>query len=534
MQLTDQSNYRAVGTLGKGLFGNPWLVAAAVTLATFMEILDTSATNVALPYIAGDLSASVTEGAWVLTSYLAANAVVLPLTSWLSSLFGRKTFYISCVTIFTASSFLCGVAPTLPLLVALRILQGASGGGLQPISQAILMETFPEEKQGTAMSLYGMAAVLAPTIGPTLGGWITDHLSWRWIFFINIPVGIVSVMLTSQLVHDPEYLERKTWRDTRIDYIGLALLASGLAALQILLDKGQEDDWFGSSFIVICALIALIGLVGATIWELLHKEPIVNLRLLRDRSLFLGTVLIFLYGLLLYGSTYLLPLFLQSSMGYTAFLAGMALAPGGFLAATIAMPLAGRLIPKLGTRVLLVAAFGLAAFGLHELARLNLAASFSVVAASWFISRFGLGLVFVPLNIAAFSTTPKERMNQASSLINLSRNIGAAVGISAMTTVLARRSQFHQTVLAAQLTPSNAWFQMVNRSLSQQLHIRGVATADATGRSIAWIYSELQGQASLLSFMDAFWILSTVAAVLIPAALLLRSVKQKKRGKITD
>lgn len=513
------------------LRANPWLIAITVTLATFMEILDTSAANVALPHIAGGLSASVDESSWVLTSYLAANAIVLPMTGWLTTLFGRKNFYITCVALFTGSSFLCGIAPTLPTLIVFRCFQGASGGALQPISQAILMETFSAERQGTAMSIYGMAAVLAPTLGPTLGGWITDNASWRWIFFINLPIGLLSIMLTSLLVHDPPYLVRRKLGEQRIDFVGFGLLATGLASLQIFLDKGQEDDWFGSHFILTFFCLAILGLIGGAVWEWFFSQPIVNVRLLRDQNLLLGTALMFLLGFILYASTYVVPLFLQSRLGYTAFSAGMALAPGGLLAATLAMPLAGRLIGRVGSRALLILGFCVGGYGLYRLSGITLEVSFGMIVALWIVSRFGFGIVFVPLNIAAFATTEKADVGQASGLVNLARNVGAGVGISALSTLIARRSQLHQTNLAANLAIGEGGMRDHYAALCRHLSEAGSSIPDAAVRASAMLYRELDAQSQMLSFADAFWVLSIISVLSLPVLMLLKSVKTKAKGR---
>src|SRR5471030_2756536 len=336
---------------------NQWAIALAVTLATFMEVLDTSIANVALPHIAGSLSAGQDESTWVLTSYLVSNAIVLPLSGWLSSIIGRKRFYMSCVALFTISSFLCGLAPNLTTLIICRILQGAGGGGLQPSEQAILADTFEPRKRGMAFAVYGMAVVLAPAIGPTLGGWITDNFNWRWIFFINIPVGIISLLLTNMLITDPPYMKQKKRTGFKIDYIGLGLLALGLGTLQVVLDKGQRDDWFGSHLIVIMTVISAIALIAVVIWEWYHKDPIIDLHLFKDRSFAVGNMLMFMVGFALMSSTVLLPLFMQTIMGYTAEQAGLALKPGGF-AILVAMPVVGFLLGRYDARRLLLCGMG--------------------------------------------------------------------------------------------------------------------------------------------------------------------------------
>src|SRR3979490_2361611 len=332
---------------------NPWIIAMAVTLATFMEVLDTSIANVSLPHIAGSLSAGTDESTWVLTSYLVSNAIVLPLSGWISSIIGRKRFYMSCVAIFTISSLLCGLAPNLGMLIFFRILQGAGGGGLQPSEQAILADTFPPAKRGMAFAVYGLAVVLAPAIGPTLGGWITDNFTWRWIFLLNIPVGILSLMLTSRLIQDPPEFRRRKWSETQIDYMGLGLIVVGLGALQIVLDKGQREDWFESQFIVVLSVVSAAALILAVIWEWRHKDPIVELHLYKERTFATANFLMFMLGFALLGSTLLLPLFMQTLLGYTAERSGMALSPGGFTIMVI-MPIVGFLLSRYSPRYLMM------------------------------------------------------------------------------------------------------------------------------------------------------------------------------------
>src|SRR5262252_7951988 len=351
---------------------NPWVIAGIVLLATFMEVLDTSVANVALPHIAGNLSASVDEATWVLTAYLVANAIVLPLSGWFSTLFGRKRFYMACVAIFTVSSLLCGIAPSLPLLIFFRILQGLGGGALQPISQAILVESFPKEKQGVAMAFYGMGVVVAPVIGPTLGGWITDNYTWRWIFLINIPVGILSLSLTAAMIFDPPHLVRKTFANgLKLDYIGLGLLSLGLASLEILLDEGQRNDWFGSTMIVAAAVIAVVALVAVVIWELRQEQPVVDFRILANRNFALAAVIMYAIGFTMYGSTAILPIFLQTIVGYTALLSGLVLSPGG-IAMMISFAIVGRMIGKVQPRALMIFGLVVSALGLFQMSNFNL------------------------------------------------------------------------------------------------------------------------------------------------------------------
>ena len=377
----------------------PWIIALTVMLATFMEVLDTSVANVSLPHIAGNLAASLDESTWVLTAYLVSNAIVLPLAGWFSTLFGRKRFYMFCVAVFTVASCLCGFAPSLDALIVFRILQGLGGGALQPISQAILVESFPKKKHGMAMAVYGMGVVLAPTIGPTLGGWITDSYSWRWIFFINVPVGILSLTLTTLLIFDPPYLRRRTFGNFRMDYTGLGLIATGLGFLEVFLDEGQRKDWFSSPLIVISASIAGACLILAVVWEIWHEDPVVELRLLRDRRFAIGTFTMFGLGFVLYASTVLLPMFLRTLMGYDALTSGMALSPGG-VAVVLLMPLVGILLSRFEPRWLVAFGLAVSALGLFQMAGFNTQIDFRTAATARIVQSIGMAFLFVPINTA--------------------------------------------------------------------------------------------------------------------------------------
>ena len=502
---------------------NPWLIAFTVMLATFMEVLDTSIANVALPHIAGSLSAGVDESTWVLTSYLVSNAIVLPLTGWFSRLFGRKSFYMSCVLIFIVSSFLCGVATSLPMLVLFRVLQGAGGGGLQPVSQAILVESFPRAKQGMAMAVYGMGVVVAPIVGPTLGGWITDNYSWRWIFFINIPVGLLSVFLTSTLIHDPPHVSRlENGKRVHIDFIGLGLLSVGLGFLQIVLDKGQRDDWFSSHFIAWCSCACAFGLIGAVIWELRQKDPVVELHLFKDRNYATATFLMFLLGVVLYGSTVLLPVLLQTLAGYTAQLSGLVLSPGAIVT-LVSLPLVGWLLARYHARWLVIFGLVVLSFGMFQLAYINLTTSFRTFVYLWMISRGGLGFLFVPINVVAFSFVPKQRMNNATGLINLARNIGGSVGISLVTTMQARLAQKHQVDLVSHMSPLNPRYLDALHGLSGNLLAHGSSATAAAQQAQTLLYDELLRQSAMLSFIDVFWILGAVCLGMIPLMFLIKA-----------
>ena len=503
---------------------NPWVIALTVMLATFMEVLDTSVANVALPHIAGNLSAGVDESTWVLTSYLVSNAIVLPLTGWLSSLFGRKRFYMTCVALFTISSFLCGLAPTLPLLVFFRILQGAGGGALQPISQAILVESFPKQKQGMAMAIYGMGVVVAPILGPTLGGWITDDYSWRWIFFINIPVGVLSLLFTYLLIFDPPYLVRKNFREMKIDYMGLGLLSVGLGFLQIVLDKGERDDWFGSNFIIGCSAVALVGLVGAVLWELYSDDPVVDLRMLKDRNFAVATFTMFMLGFVLYGTTVLLPLLLQTLMGYTALLSGLVLSPGS-LVVLLALPIVGRLTQIVEARWLVAIGLAITGFSLLHMAHFNLEIDFRTAVMAWTYSRLGMAFLFTPINVMAFYFIPKEKMNNATGIINLARNIGGSVGIANVTTLLARRAQVHQSTLVSHLTPLDPAYTASLSGARRFLMSQGSNPVQALNQAHGLIYGNLIRQASMLAYIDSFWLLGLTFLAMIPFMFLMKKIQ---------
>jgi DHA2 family multidrug resistance protein len=507
---------------------NPWIIAGVVMLATFMEVLDTSIANVALPHIAGSLSATVDESTWVLTSYLVSNAIVLPLTGWFSTLFGRKRFYMGCVALFTISSFLCGLAPSLSMLVILRVIQGAGGGGLQPISQAILVESFDREHQGMAMAVYGMGVVVAPIIGPTLGGWITDNYSWRWIFFINVPIGIISLLMTSGLITDPPYLVRRTLKQgLRIDFMGLGLLSLGVGCLQVMLDKGQIDDWFGSHFIVAMAMLAVIGLVGVVLWELRQKDPMIDLRLLKDKNFAVSTFTMFALGVVLYGTTVLLPVLVQTLMGYTAELSGLVLSPGAVIT-MFTMPLVGWLLSRYEARWLVIVGLLILSVGMFKLSHISLDVDFWTLVLIWCISRGGLGFLFVPINVMAFYFVPKEKTNNATGLINVARNIGGSVGISLVTTFQARWAQVHQNDLLNRLTPYNQAYESALRGTARTLQAGGASATQALQQSHGLLYNELVRQASMVSYINVFWTLAVTCLCMIPLMFIMRRMRPRK------
>ena len=506
---------------------NPWVIAGTVMLATFMEVLDTSVANVALPHMAGNLGATTDEATWVLTAYLVANAIILPMSGWFSMIFGRKRFYMTCVFLFTLSSVLCGMAPSLFMLIVFRVMQGVGGGALQPVSQAILRETFPREKQGMAMAMFGVGVVFAPVIGPTLGGWITDNWSWRWIFLINLPVGVLSLVLTSLLVHDPPWLKRRTLKEGHIDFLGLGLLTVGLGALEIMLDEGQRNDWFGSNMIVSAAVLAAACLTAVVFWELRHEHPVVDFHLLKDRNFAISTFSMFSLGFVLYGSTVLLPVFMQELLGYSATQSGMALSPGGIVIMMF-MPLVGFLISRVQPRWLVVFGLSMAAAGLCMMSRFNLGVDFSHIITARIVQSVGLAFLFVPINTMAFYYMARERLGYATGIMNLARNIGGSCGIAFVMTLLARRAQFHQSVLAGHVTGMDAGLGQTLRGITQMLHQQGYSLADAALRARAMIYGLVQQQAAALAFMDGFWVLTLVFVALIPFMFLMKGTVAKK------
>lgn len=505
---------------------NPWLIAASVMLATFMEVLDTSVANVALPHIAGNLSATTEESTWVLTSYLVSNAIILPATNWLGRYFGRKRFLIVCIVIFTLSSALCGAATSLGMLIFARILQGAGGGALQPIAQSVLLESFPPEKRGSAMAIYGMGIVVAPIIGPTLGGWITDNYSWRWIFYINVPVGALAIFMANTFIEDPPYI--KNQRPGRIDYIGFGLMALGLATLQLVLDKGQEEDWFASSFILWATVLAGVALIAFVIWELSTPEPIVNLRVLTNRNFAVGTMVMTIIGVVLYGTIALLPLFLQTMLGYPAVQSGMAVSPRG-IGSIISMIIIGRLVGKIDSRYLIIFGFAVLAFSTYLFSDINLQISMGSIVWPSIISGLAMGFVFVPLTTTAMGTLSNEQMGNASGVYNLMRNTGGSIGIAAMTTLLARNAQVHQATIASHLTQYDPAFQQrlqqIQAALSHQMSA-GAATQQAYGT----IYGTAVRQAMLLSYIDNFRILAFLSVICIPLVFFFKRVRARGGG----
>lgn len=500
---------------------NKWIVTITVMLPTIMEIVDTSVANVALPHMQGSLNAGTDEITWVLTSYLVSNAVVLPMTGWLSRLFGRKRFLITCITLFTFASLLCGAAPNLATLIFFRILQGAAGGALIPSSQAILLETFPPHERGMANAIFGVGAMFGPIIGPALGGWITDNLNWRWIFYINIPLGIIAVIMAAYFIFDPPYLRRAR---VAIDWWGLGLLTVGLGALQIVLDKGQQDDWFNSSFILASTAISVLALLALVYVELKHEHPIINLRLFKDVSFSAGNFVMFMLGFGLYSSIVLIPLFLQTLMGYDATLAGMVLAPGG-AATLITMPFVGVMLSKYDGRKVILAGLIISAWSMFLMRGFTLEASYWDFVWPRVILGVGLAMLFVPLSTLTLGSIPKEEMGNAAGLYNLLRNVGGSVGIAVAATMLSRQTQFFQNTLVDSVTPYSPVAQQKLELLKQGFMLRGLDGATAHKASLAAIYGMVQREAGMLAYNHIFWIVGLTFLGVVPFLLLLRKQK---------
>ena len=521
----------AAHTLDEGTWRpryNPWLIAVIVSLAAFMEVLDTSIANVALPYMAGNLGASNDESTWVLTSYLVSNAIVLPMTGWLANALGRNRFFMSCLAIFTISSWLCGLAPSLGILLLFRVMQGVGGGGLQPMAQAILAETFPPEKRGLAFALYGITAIMAPTIGPTLGGWITFNYSWRWIFFINLPVGAVTWLLVRRFVEEPPYLRRLRKTKIKLDYIGIALLTIGVGSLQVLLDKGQEDDWFGSHFITTLIIVSAVCLISLVIWEWFEKAPIIDVRMFKNFNFASSSLMMFTLGIVLFSNVVILPQFLQTLLGYTSELAGLALSAGG-LVVVMEMPIMGQLTTKIQARRLI--AFGWLALSIAmycSTKQIDLQISFS--AATWLriAQVIGLGFLFVTITLVAYIGIAPEKNNAVAGIINFMRNIGSSVGTSLVTTLIARRSQFHQLRLVEKARVDNPNFANAAQSLAQQFLKAGLGRHESLATAYARIYQSLLQQSATLAYIDTYMVLCIGAAIMFCLSFLLK--KNDPRG----
>jgi DHA2 family multidrug resistance protein len=508
-------------------FVNPWVVTFSVMLATFMEVLDTTVVNVSIPHIAGNLAATNEEGTWVVTSYLVSNAIVLPISGWLANQLGRKRLLLICVAGFTVTSLCCGLATSLSQLIIFRILQGLTGGGLQPLAQAILLETFPKERHGHAMAAFGIGILLAPILGPTLGGWITDNYSWRWIFYLNLPVGILSLFFMNRFVFDPHYVKRGKGR---VDLWGIGFLALGIGSLQILLDTGQRKDWFSSNYIRTFTGLCVFGLAALIVRELMTDHPVVDLRVLRNRSFSAGVFLIGLLGFVLYASLVLLPLYLQTLMGYPAYNSGLALSPRG-IGALLFTPLAGHLTTKTDPRRLLVVGMVLGSVTMFQLSGLNLYAGFWDIFWPQVLQGVALAFLFIPLMSLAMSHITPEKMGNATSIFNLMRNIGGSIGIAIMTTFLARRTQMHQNHLVAKITAGNIKTLQYLQGLRANFYAHGTDAVTASHKALAALYGMVQQHAGMLAFVEAFWLMGVVFLTMLPFLPLLQY--SKPTGKST-
>jgi len=505
---------------------NPWIVAVAVMFATFMEVLDTTVVNVSLPHIAGSLSVSVDEAAWALTSYLVANAVVLPMTGWLASRFGRKRILMASVFGFTAASFLCGLAPSLFMLIVFRVIQGATGGALQPLSQAVMLEAFPPRDRGKAMAFWGLGIVVAPMLGPVIGGWLTDNWSWRWVFYINLPVGLASIVMTRLFIFDPPYIRR---RGLGIDYWGIGLLAVWVGALQIVLDKGQEEDWFGSHWITVLASVAAAALVIFIAHEFSTRDPVVRLRVFKERTYAAGVFLMTVLGFVLYGSLLLLPIFLQTLLGYSALDAGIAMAPRG-LGSFLMMPVVGTVLGRFDPRKVLACGLVIASWTLYALGRLDLNAGYWDIFWPQFIQGASLAMLFVPLTTATMDRISREEMGNATSMFNLMRNLGGSFGIASATTYLFRRQQYFTQVLGAHVTALSPQTGTMLRGMQANMVAHGSDSATALQRAYGAIWGMVQRQAAMVSFVDTFLALAVVFLLMLPLLLVMKRPRFQSRG----
>jgi len=507
---------------------NKWIVALTVMLPTLIEIIDTSVVNVSLDHIRGSLSAGIDESTWTITSYLVSNAIIIPMTGWLSRLFGRKRYLIFSISLFTVSSLLCGLSWNLQSLVFFRILQGMGGGALQPISQSVLLETFPPKQHGMAMAIFGVGIMFGPIIGPLLGGWITDNWSWHWIFFINIPIGFVSILMVLFFIVDPPYMKKMKMK---IDYWGLAFLAIGLGCLQIVLDKGEREDWFSSGFITWLAIISVSSLILFIIIEMFAEHPIVNLKTFKNLSFTTGNLVMFFAFFNLFGSIVLLPIYLQTLMGYNATLAGMVLGPGG-IATLIAMPIAGRLVTRMNPKILLGSGIIIAAYSTHLMSLFNLSADFATIIWPRVVLGVGMGFLFIPLTTMTMSSVRKEDMANASGIYNLLRNLGGSFGVAFVTTMIARRAQFHQVRLVEHLTPFDSSYQTATANASHLLQSKGMAAAASQHGGLSAVYGQFLRQASMMSFNDAFYLLSIFLILILPLVFLMKKSKGEARAEM--
>ncbi|WP_296738846.1 DHA2 family efflux MFS transporter permease subunit [Mesorhizobium sp.] len=508
---------------------NPWLIAIVVSIATFMLVLDTSIANVALRNIAGSLAAGVDESTWVITTYLVANSVIIPISGWLASVIGRKRYYMFCVATFTLASLLCGLAPNLQMLIVFRILQGLGGGGMAPSEQSILADTFPPEKRSQAFALYGIAVIVAPTVGPTIGGWLTDNFSWHWIFFINVPFGILSVALVQWLVVEPDILEQERRELLRgglkVDWIGFILVATALGCLEVFLDEGQRNDWFASTFITVFAAVSAVSFLLLVPWEFTRRDPIVDIRLLFTRQFGMSFLVMMAVGAVLFSTTQLLPQLQQATFDYTATLSGLSMMPGG-VAMLLLMPISGFVSGVVQPRYLIMMGMAAVAIALWHMTSLTPDASFSFFAFARIFMMVGLPFLFIPISTAAYVGLPPQKTNQASALINVARNLGGSIGVSLSNTAIAQNAQFHQSVLVSHTAQSSEAYQHTLRQVTNQFAAEGSPLGEAKQQAIGWIGEEIARQASLLAYIDVFFYCAVATALLVPLALMLRPPRQ--------
>jgi len=506
---------------------NPYLIAFVVSIATFMEVLDTTIANVALRHIAGALAVGIDESTYIITSYLVANAIVLSISGWLATVIGRKRFYMICVGTFTLASLLCGFAWNLEALVLFRILQGLGGGGMATSEQAILADSFPPAKRGQAFAIYGIAVVVAPVIGPTLGGWITDTYTWHWIFLINVPMGLLSLFLVGTLVSEPSGAEEERQKllskGLRVDYVGFALVAIGLGSLEFVLDEGQRNDWFGSNMILFFACLSAVCLIALVVWEIIVEDPIIDIRLLGQRQFGACFLAMLGTGAIVIATTQILPQFLQADMSYTAFLAGLVLSPAGLVTMAM-MPVTGKLIGLVQPRWLIAAGAAISALSMWHLTGITGDINYSYAALSRIYLAFGLPLLFLPITTASYDGIPPEKTNQASALINVARNLGGSMGVALAQTMLAQRQQFHQSRLIEHIAPSDLGYQQTIDAMTRFFQAHGSNAPDASGQALAWVGQTLQHQIDLLAYIDVFWTLAVIGLVMVPIALSLRTI----------
>lgn len=510
---------------------NPWIIAVVVSIATFMLVLDTSIANVALRNIAGSLAAGMDESTWIITTYLVANSVIIPVSGWLASVIGRKSYYMICVATFTLASLLCGLATNLPMLIVFRILQGLGGGGMAPSEQSILADTFPPAKRSQAFALYGIAVIVAPTVGPTIGGWLTDNFSWHWIFFINVPFGIMSLALVQWLVVEPDVLERERKErlegGLKIDWVGFILVATALGCLEIFLDEGQRNDWFQSSFITTFAVISAVAFLVLIPWEFRNRDPIVDMRLIFSRQFGTAFTVMMAVGAVLFSTTQILPQLQQETFDYTATLSGLSMMPGG-IAMLMLMPISGFASGMVQPKYLIMIGMAAVAVGLWHLTTLSGDAGFSYFVYARIFITIGLPFLFIPISTAAYVGLPPQKTNQASALINVARNIGGSIGVSLSNTVIAQNAQIHQSNLVAHTAQSSPAYQNALQQATQHFAAQGASMIEAKQQAIGWLAQMIGRQASLLAYIDVFRYSAIITALLVPIALLLRSPKSEK------